>query len=178
MAKRTRVIGIQATVFNLQQLSDVTVRNAASKAMERAGQIAKGEVYRNLTRSDHTLKQLANLGHPYAKRHGSIQIHSGEQHVVHQHTGRMAATLEGEVRFKQSTSGVDRPYYLLGWWTNVLPHVRWVVEGTKVMLPRDVLWLTVSAPHVRPALLKEFVKVMGAEMRTQAGIRFGGGGVP
>jgi hypothetical protein len=173
---RTRIVGIEATVINLRQLSDRAVRDAAGKAMAKAGEVAKAAVYANVTRTDHTLAQLRAMDHPYAKRHGSIGIHAGESHVVHTHTGRMASALQGEVRFRAGGAGVSRPYYLLGWWGNVPPHVKWVVEGTRVMLPRDVLWLTASAPHVRPAMLRAFVQVMGAELRTQAGIRFGSGG--
>jgi len=176
-ANRTRIVGIEATVFNLRQLSDRGVRDAAGKAMAKAGEVAKAAVYANVTRTDHTLAQLRSMDHPYAKRHGSIRIHAGETHVVHTHTGRMAAALKGEVKFRAGGAGGGaRPYYLLGWWGNVPPYVKWVVEGTRIMLPRDVLWLTASAPHVRPAMLRAFVQVMGAELRTQAGIRFGSGG--
>jgi hypothetical protein len=176
-AARTRVVGIEATVFNLRQLADTAVRDAAGKAMAKAGEVAKAAAYANLTRSDHSLAQLRAMDHPYAKRHGSIGVHAGEEHVVHTRTGRMAAALQGEVKFRAGGSGGSRPYYLLGWWGGgVPPHVKWVVEGTRVMLPRDVLWATVSAPHVRPAMLRAFVQVMGAELRTRAGIRFGSGG--
>lgn len=174
---KTRVVGIEATVINLRQLSDRVLREAAGRAMGKAGEVAKGAVYANLTRTDHTLAQLRRMDHPYAKRHGAIRVHPGETHVVHTHTGRMASALRGEVKFRAGgAGGGSRPFYRLGWWDNVPPHVRWVVEGTRVMLPRDVLWATVSAPHVRPAMLRAFVLVMGAELRTQAGIRFGGGG--
>jgi len=172
---RTRIVGIEATVFSLRHLADIRVRDAAAKAMERAGDVAKAAVYANVTRTDHTLAQLRTMDHPYAKRHGSIGIHAGETHVVHTHTGRMASALKGEVKFRTGSAGVSRPYYLLGWWGNVPPHVRYVVEGTRIMLARDVLLLTASAPHVRPAMLRAFVQVMSAEL-TQAGIRFGSGG--
>jgi len=176
-ANRTRVVGIEATVINLRQLSDRVLRDAAGRAMGKAGEVAKGAVYANLTRTDHTLQQLRRMDHPYAKRHGTIRVHAGETHVVHTRTGRMAAALQGEVKFRAGGAGGGaRPYYLLGWWANVPPHVSWVVEGTRKMLPRDVLWLTASAPHVRPQMLRAFVLVMGAELRTQAGIRFGAGG--
>lgn len=176
-ADRTRIVGIEATVFKLRQMADRTVRAAAGKAMGKAGEVAKAAVYANLTRSDHTIRQLRSMGYPYARKHGSIQVHAGETHVVHTRTGSMAAALQGEVKYRAGGAGGGaRPYYLLGWWGNVPPHVPWVVEGTRIMLPRDVLWLTVSAPHVRPAMLRAFVLVMGAELRTQTGIRFGSGG--
>jgi hypothetical protein len=177
--KRSRVVGIEATVFNLRELSNKYVNDAAAKAMEDAGYWAMGIVYLNLTSSDHSLSQLRKMGHPYAKRHGSISIHQPETHVVHEVSGRMAATLQGEVKFRASgNASVQRPYYQLGWWGSHPQHVKWVVEGTKAMIGRDVLWLTVSAPHVRPELLRRFVRVMGAELRTMGGLRFGGGGNP
>jgi len=178
-SKRTRVVGIEATVFNLRQLADTRVAAAAKKAMDNAGYHAKGLVYLNLTTGDHSLSQLRSMGHPYATRHGSIRIHAPETYKVHEVSGKMARALQGEVRERsRGGAGGIKPYYLLGWWGSYPPHVRWVVEGTKSMMARDVLWMTVSAPHVRPQLLRIFVNVMGAELRTQAGIRFGGGGSP
>ena len=171
----TRLIGFDATIFNLRGLDKRVAKDAAALAMGAAGALALGEAYRNVTRGDHSLAQLRSLGHPYAQRHGSIRIHAGETHVVHSHTGRMAASLKGAVKFRAGgAGGGSRPYYQLGWPDSAPPYVRWVVEGTKIMLGRDVLWASVSAPHMRVAMMRAFVTVMGKELRTQAGIRFGG----
>jgi len=170
----TRLIGFDATVFNLKGLDKRLAKDAVALAMGSAGAIALAEAYRNVTRGDHSIAQLRSLGHPYAERHGSIRIHAGETHVVHSHTGKMAAALKGSVKFRAGGSGGSRPYYLLGWPDTAPRYVRWVVEGTKIMIGRDVLWASVSAPHMRVAMMRAFVVVMGKELRTQAGIRFGG----
>jgi hypothetical protein len=171
----TRLIGFDATIFNLRGLEKRVARDAAGLAMGAAGALALGEAYRNVTRSDHSLAQLRSLGHPYAKRHGSIRVHTSETHVVHSQSGSMAAALKGQVKFRAGGAGGGaRPYYLLGWPDSAPRYVRWVVEGTRIMLGRDVLWASVSAPHMRVAMMRAFVTVMGKELRTQAGIRFGG----
>lgn len=173
---KTRVVGIEATVINLRDLKDKFIRAAAGRALTKVGGVAMAAVYANLTRNDHSLAQLRRMDHPYAKRHGSINIHPSQPHVVHERTGLMAARLQGLLKFRAGGGGGSRPYYLVGWMVQVPTHAPWVVEGTRVMQGRDVLWWTVSDPALRPALLRAFVLVMGAELRTQAGIRFGSGG--
>lgn len=165
--RRVRLVGFDATIFNLGAIAGSRLTAAVEAALTAAGDIAKGEVYRNITRSDHSYSQLRALDHPYARRHGSINIHSGEEHVVHTHTGRMAASLKGGL-----VRGGKNPLYRIDFGSAPPPYVRHVVMGTRVMLPRDVLLDSVSAPHMQPVLMRAFVRVMGAQFRSQAGLRF------
>ena len=85
-----------------------------------------------LNRRDHTLGQLANLGHPYARRHGSIQIHNKTPWVVHRRSGALKSSIRSEV-VSTFVGHSARVYPDLG----VAPHIRYVFSGTRNMLPRD-----------------------------------------
>ena len=171
MAARVRLSGFDATVFNLGALAGPLMNAAVAKALAAVGDIAVAECYRNLTRTDHTLAQLRSLDHPYAKRHGSIQIHPTEPHVVHTHSGKMAASLRGQIVQGRTTRST---VYRVDFGASPEPYVKWVVRGTKVMLGRDVLYQSINAPHMRVPYMRAFVRVMGAELRSRAGLRFGG----
>lgn len=165
--RRVRLGGFDATIFNLGALAGSKLTAAVAAALTAAGDIAKGEVYRNITRSDHSYSQLRAMDHPYASRHGSIRVHSGETHVVHSHSGRMAASLQGGlVRSGRS------PLYRIDFGSAPPPYVRHVIMGTRVMSSRDVLYESIAAPHMQPALMRAFVRVMGAQLRSRAGLRF------
>lgn len=41
------------------------------------------ELEKNVSFTDHTLAQLRQMDHPYAVRHGSIQIHTNQPWIVH-----------------------------------------------------------------------------------------------
>jgi|7_EtaG_2_1085326.scaffolds.fasta_scaffold00045_59 hypothetical protein len=85
-----------------------------------------------LDKRDHTLSHLAALGHPYARKHGSIQIHSKNPWVVHRRTGALYNSIRSEIKTSFTGHSV-RVYPDLG----AAPHIRYVFSGTRNMLPRD-----------------------------------------
>lgn len=78
---------------------------------------------------DHPYSQLQAMGHPYARRQGTPGIHGGAP-VVHTRSGRMLSALQGKMEGKRT--------YRYGFDEARAPHARFVILGTKVMLPRDV----------------------------------------
>lgn len=115
---------------------------------------------------------LAALDHPYAARHGAIQIRpSGgtagidPTQTVHSVTGQMARSLF-------ATINVRRPAFEVGFNTAQAPHARYVIQGTRVMLGRDVLTGTLNDRGVRRAMRQEVVRIFGQVFRTQIAIRF------
>lgn len=166
--------GAGLVAFNLRQMSGPRLQAATRAAVKAMGEVGLDEVRANITRSDHSLKALARMGHPYARRHGSIRVHPQEPHVVHEQGGRMANSLEGKlVRRPGGRGGGARDLYRIGFDRSPPAYVRHVVQGTKVMLGRDVIAASVYNPEVRKRMLRAVVTVMGKEMRTQAGLRFG-----
>lgn len=134
-----------ATVQIVLDANDFYVAKRLLKRVEKSvrGQVAKdalaagAEVYLKnhlmpaLLRRDHTLKSLAKLGHPYARRHGSIGVHQTEPWVVHSHKGKLARSIKAEVK------GRNKPTLSIYSDSSVAPYNRYVFKGTKKMLGRD-----------------------------------------
>lgn len=171
------VKGAALVAFNLRQLSGPQLQKATELAVAGMGGVALAAVKRNVTRRDHTLDALAAMGHPYARRHGSIRVHAGETHVMHTHSGRLARSLKGKlVRRPGGRGGGAHWKYRIDFSNGPPRYVEHVIKGTRIMLGRDVLAASVYTPEVRKGMLRAAVTVFGAQMRTGAGLRFPSGG--
>lgn len=171
MAVSVDVASLNFLLFQLKK-STGDVRGAAIGALNAGGEALAGAIKRNITRKDHSLEQLAELDHPYAVRHGNIQIHTSEPWVVHEQTGRMAAAMFNG----PATSKAGNPAYEVGVDENRAPHVRDVIQGTDVMLARDPLWQTALLPETQKEMMKSIVRYLGKEARSKLGVRFTGTG--
>jgi len=160
-----RVGSIDAAVIDLGKVG-VLLQKAALEGLRAAGQALAQDVRANLSWTCHSLDDLAALDPPYAKRHGTIQIHRERPYGVHTQSGALLAAT------KDAASGGLSDHYEVWFDLGAAEHARWVVEGTKYMLPRDVLWDTASQRTTRRAMMRAFVRVFGKEFRTKAMIRF------
>lgn len=161
---------LRATLIAMNTLN-VSEQKAARAAAASAGRLLFGKVRQNISLSDHSLSDLAALDHPYARRHGSIRLHErGSNSIanpafrVHSQSGAMLQAL----RQGPTASGYGWRVEIDG---NAAPHAKFVIYGTKVMLPRDVIHSTAEAPAVRKALFVDIVRTLGKRLRTQAAIR-------
>jgi len=83
---------------------------------------------------------------------------------VHAQRGVMKSALRSEY------SGSSKRYKI--WFDkSVAPHAEEVILGTRVMLPRDVMWSTVTAPWTKDLALKSMIKILGKSLRSQAVVR-------
>lgn len=163
--------------FTIRQIGNTRVN---MKTASRAAVAAAGRVYRTaammaLSATDHTLADLANLDHPYARRHGSLTLHAGDgggwirdgRHIVHRQTGRLLSSLRTR----------DLPDPMVGYevWLdeNVAPHAVKVLGGDRRMLPRDPLWEAAMGPKTILEMQRAVVRELGKVLRSQASIRFG-----
>ena len=86
--------------------------------------------------------------------------------MVHKQSGRMA----GSVTQTLKTSGTPTVTVGLDYARN--RYFKYVIQGTKVMLPRDTLYQTSQLDTVRAGMMKAVVRVLGDQLRTQATVRF------
>lgn len=169
---------LQLTILSIGN-AKIPWRRAAFQAVSAAGEVLKRETAKSMSYSDHTLDDLAALDHPYARRHGSIQISHADRggmirdgrHGVHRQSGRLLRGLRGKAQ-KGITDGRGPQYTI---WVDlaVAPHFRYITEGTSKMLPRDPLWETAIAPGTIREMQKAIVLELGKNLRSQAGLRFG-----
>jgi len=158
---------LAATIFNLRNLN-AKIGKDGRKALVAMGQVLHYEIKKAISHRDHTLADLRALGHPYAKRHAGIKIHSGKTYIVHAQSGKMLKALHrgrfgNAYRVWIDRAGASRSGFV---------YAQAVMEGTKIMHGRGTLWTVANMHSTKVAMMKAAVKVLGATLRTQSGIRF------
>ncbi len=103
------------------------VKKALEEGLQEVADILEDKITDNASLTDHSLKDLEKLGHPYAKRDPQ-RIHSPE-FQVHIQDGDLAASIGQErVGPGEINVGVD---------DSKAPHVKHVIQGTNTMISRD-----------------------------------------
>lgn len=161
-----QVGGLQVTLIQLKN-SSVSVQDAMVPALQAGGKAYRAMVRKRISLTDHSLADLAKKDHPYAVRHGSIRIHRKKPWQVHRQSGRMVNALMGKPLTQSGHHGYEVTFNYAA-----APHARAVIQGTKVMLPRDVLWRTALDPVTHKAMMKRIVKTLGKKLKSQLGVRF------
>ena len=138
--------GIDIIIANLNELKN--------KAKEQLQEVAKEvmeiiylEVFKNCNLDDHTLKELARLGHPYALHEGTYSdikghrlnvkaIHEYNLHpayMIHKQSGHLQQNIkklivldEAKITIKVGISEEDVPY------------IAYLINGTSKMIPRPL----------------------------------------
>lgn len=167
-------VGSVRTTIVAMRGAGTQTHSAAAAAARAAGQVLLGILRNNISARDHSLRQLAQMGHPYARRHGSIQIHTGANpyltnptSLVHQQSGRLMSSA-----FVAESTGTGGTSIRVGLDKSIAPHAVYVTQGTRVMLARDVVTETRDADGTREAIMRTVVKVLGKQYRSQAGVKF------
>ena len=161
--------GLEVTLISLRN-SSKTVASAMVPAIEAGGRAYRSRVRKAINLRDHSLQDLADMDHPYAVRHGSIRIHRKKPWQVHRQSGRMINALVGRPITSGGRNGFEVTFEF-----SAAPHAAYVLQGTKVMLPRDTLWKVAIDPDTHRAMMKRIVGVLGKKLKTQLGVRFGAG---
>lgn len=163
---------MKATLLAYRNLK-VTEKEAALMAVTAAGAVLKTAVKKNLSRNDFSINQLAALDHPFAKRHGSIQSNKlggswqRRPYMAHKRSGKLHDSIYGR---RVSGSGAT---YEVGADIGKARHIKYVIEGTTIMLPRDVIYRTAMEDSVKKKMRVAIIRVFGGKLRSQAAIRFG-----
>ncbi len=113
--------------------------------LEKAQEIVVERMRQNASLTDHTLKDLAAMGHPYSLRN-SANPHD-PPYLIHEQTGNLKEHIESEGSPKNFSFriGVDE---------KAVPYLPYLILGTSKMIPRD--FITESFNEVLPDLLKLF----------------------
>lgn len=157
---------VAMTIMNLRKSTE-DMNVAAYAAARAAGAVLFDRVRKNAMHTDHSLRDLAKLDHPYARRHGRIiKIHQDTPHVVHMRSGTLLRALKSKA-FRGADPGYD--VYFDG----QAPWIKFVIQGTRVMLPRNLIMDTANEPATRAEMFRTVVRVLGKGLRSQAVVRPG-----
>jgi len=152
----------------------ITLKAAGAAACDEAGAVLLKAADRAVSRTDHTLPDLAALDHPYARRHGSLTLHAGEgdggwiragEHAVHQQSGQLRRSLYGRTL-------TTRIGYAVGFDPAIAGDSIEAISGNPRMLPRDPLWEAANGPTTLLEMKRAVVRALGKSLRSQAVIRF------
>jgi hypothetical protein len=168
MSMSIKIEGLDAALVNLRGVEKKMFQKAGKQALKAAGTVLVKALRENMSITDHTQASLRALGHPYARRHGAIRIHQQRPYVIHKQSGLM----KSKITRKSKGSG-KKIRYQVGFNYGAVPYAKYVIQGTRVMLPRNTIYLTSQQPEIRKEMMKAVVRVLGKELRTGAGVRFG-----
>ena len=114
--------------------------NHVNKTMKLVEGILDRRVTRRISLTDHTSKDLAALGHPYAARHGSrgTPIHDPYWSIHSQSGNLLRAKRSGTDKASVSTGQLKASAFV-GIDDNSAPYAVNLIFGTSKMIPRDFL---------------------------------------
>ncbi len=135
-----------------------------TKAMRASAEILLEEARANMSLRDHSLDDLAELDHPYARRHGAIGIHGGDERLVHEQGGKLVKALDLRERSGEGRATV--PYVVID--RRKAKHATYVIEGTSKMLPRDSLWLTGEDKATQKRMMRAAELAVTADLKKVA----------
>ena len=131
--------GADTIADNIKEFGGGFTRHA-TKVMKNATKLLYKEVTKNISLTDHSLEDLARLGHPYARRHGpeGAGIHQPPW-LVHKQSGKLLKS-----RYQGSSDAeVTNGQLVVSGWVGLnpdeAPHALAVIFGTWRMIPRDAL---------------------------------------
>lgn len=161
--------------FTLIAIGNATISFdvATEAAVKAAGEVYRHAATLSVTEGDHTPAQLAALDHPYARRHGRLTLHAGSgggwmadgRHLVHFQTGSLARSLT----VVQRGAGAAYTYGVHLDPNNA--HVKKVLLGDRLMLPRDPLWSAARGPKTVDGMQRAILRTLGRVLRAQAAVR-------
>jgi len=130
------VVGINTVTENIKAFKK-QIRLKFDANLKEAAKVLRGDIRQNIKLRDHSLKDLAAMGHPYSKR-SPRNIHEPSW-LIHRQSGSLNRSLK-----IGTSSNKNGRVYKIGFDEGIAPHARFVVLGTSKMVPRDVLGETLK----------------------------------
>ena len=103
-----------------------------SKRLDQSGLILRRAIRKNISLSDHSLEDLAELDHPYAKRNPHPP--HDPPWLVHTQEGVLLKSLK-----KKTTKRKNEVVVSVGFDEQIAPHARDIIFGNSKMISRDVI---------------------------------------
>lgn len=132
MGGRIEIRGVETVVKNMSELTD-ELKVEFEKSLKYVGGVLHKKVKEKAGLTDHTLEDLADLGHPYSKR---FPTDSGphKDELVHKQGNLLSENIE-----KISIIKKDVIVMAVGVDEKKVPYIKYLIKGTSKMRPRDFL---------------------------------------
>lgn len=127
-----RIEGISTVLQNIRNIipTETTRMNAR---LATAGAIMETAIKDQASLTDHTLKQLADMGHPYSTRY-AVDSGPHPDNMVHTQSGTLLANIEKNQDLNMVRSTVE-----VGVSEDQVPYIGDLITGTSKMRPRNFI---------------------------------------
>lgn len=183
MRLKATLEGVEATIQAVNRTGKAVSGEEADRAVREMGLILLAAVKRYGAVSDgHGPDQLAEIGHPYARARrgkGNKAASTGTQRKaissklghpgwwVHKQSGQLLRAFQGKTSGQSSDTSTGASYDVFADPT-VAKHAKFVIQGTRVMFGRDVIFLTSQKAEVKREMIAKAVEIMGKTIRARA----------
>jgi len=123
--------GLDAVIANIQNIVPAEAAKMGAR-LSVAGGIVESNVKRHAELTDHSLKELADMGHPYSPKYPANTPHSDD--MVHQQSGTLYANIE-----KSEDLNLINPKVEIGVQESKVPYIADLITGTSKMRPRNFI---------------------------------------
>ena len=134
------VRGLEEILRNMQQIPIVEAQKA-NENLRVSGGIVEASVLEHAQHTDHTLEDLAMLGHPYSRRYPTDSAPHPDTEV-HIQSGLLFDNIRKEEHMTETVSTVE-----IGVKESDVPYISDLINGTRLMRPRNFIgaaWDTVE----------------------------------
>lgn len=135
--------------------SEKKMFKASATAIANTGKTILRSIQSLVDKKPYSLQQLKGMDHPYARRHGSIKgLSDREPYAVAKVSGKFASSIIGKT--------TNQYEYAIRYQAN--DSTKRIVEGTRIMLPRDPINMGFKSKGIQQQFKKtirtEFKKAM------------------
>jgi len=132
MAGSVKVNGLGSVINNMKMMIE-TNRMKCIKGVNLAGAILETNMKKHASLTDHSLKDLADMDHPYSTRK-SKDSGPHPDYEVHSQSGELKDNILKNGYATNTMAGVE-----VGVLESDVPHIKYLIEGTVKMRPRDFI---------------------------------------
>ncbi len=154
------------TVAKLRRLEQ-SLRTEATRLAHRAQDMLFETAATLIGLEDHSLRELAELGHPYARRWSKDTLHP--DYLVHVQSNTLRSSLK-------KSAVVEADGQIVAWVHNDAYYDLWLQLGTYKMRPRP--YMAETAAQARPVILSAAAHLLRDAVAVSVGVEYGGGAGP
>jgi len=123
--------GLDSVLANIQNIIPTETAKINAR-LSAAGSVVEANVKKHAELTDHSLKELADMGHPYTTRYPANTPHADD--MIHQQSGTLYANIEKQEDLGLVTSRVE-----IGVDESKVPYIGDLITGTSKMRPRNFI---------------------------------------
>ena len=132
MAGSVPVKNLNNVLNNMKMMIDINRMNCI-EGVNLAGALLETNMKKHASLTDHSLKDLADMGHPYSTRKGKD---SGPHpdYEVHSQSGTLQENIVKNGYLTNTMAGIE-----VGVLESDVPYIKYLIEGTAKMRPKDFI---------------------------------------